>query len=263
MAIDTHHVGTGTVALITGASRGLGLALARLLADRGARLALTARDPVALDRAAADLRGRTEVLAVAGDVADPEHVERLVDGALRRFGRIDVLVNNASTVGPSPMPALERYPLGELERVFRLNVIAPLHLAQRVLPGMRERSAGLVLNVSSDAGVNAYAGWGGYGASKAALEHVSRTLAAELPSSSASGVRVYAVDPGDMNTQMHREAEPGVDLSHLPGPEVVAPALLHLIERETAPFGRYEAQALLAQALVGSGSTRGARGEGL
>ena len=240
---------TEMVVLLTGASRGLGLALARLLAGSGASLVLTTRDGSALETAAAALRGQADVLALAGDVADPAHVERLVAAAIGRFGRIDVLVNNASTVGPSPMPALEEYPLGDLERVFRVNVSAPLHLAQRVLPQMRARGSGLVLNVSSDAGVNAYPGWGGYGASKAALEHLSRTLASEL---AESGVRVYVVDPGDMNTQMHREAEPGMDLSHLPGPEAMAPALLSLIERETAPFGRFEAQALLTQAVGAS-----------
>ncbi len=247
----TPSIGPGTVALVTGASRGLGLALARLLADRGASLILTARGAKALDTATRELNSRADVLALAGDVADLAHVEHLVGAGLQRFGHIDVLVNNASTVGPSPMPALEAYPLEALERVFRVNVSAPLHLAQLVVPQMRERGGGLVLNVSSDAGVNAYPSWGGYGASKAAVEHLSRTLAAELE---GSGVRVYVVDPGDMDTQMHREAELGVDLSHLPRPEAVAPALVHLMEREIAPFGRYEAQSLLAQSLVASTS---------
>ena len=254
--LDASLTGRGSVALITGASRGLGLALARLLAARGMSLVLTARGAEALDRAAEELRTRTDVLAIAGDVADPAHVKRLVEAALDRFGRIDVLVNSASTIGSSPMPVLEQYPLDVLEEVFRVNVVAPLHLAQQVLPGMRARGSGVILNISSDAGVNAYPGWGGYGASKAALEHLSRTLAAELE---GSGVRVYAVDPGDMDTQMHRDAEPGIDLSHLPGPDVVAPALLLLIEHETAPFGRYEASTLLAESLVAplgaSGST--------
>jgi NAD(P)-dependent dehydrogenase (short-subunit alcohol dehydrogenase family) len=236
------------VALITGASRGLGLEIARLYARRGMRLILTARGEAALRAAADVLRGYTDVVALAGDVADREHAENLVRRGLDRFGRIDVLVNNASAIGPSPMPALEAYPPDALTEVFRVNLIAPLHLAQLVLPRMRERGAGLIVNVTSDAGVQAYPGWGGYGASKAALEHLSRTLAAELD---GSGVRVYAVDPGDMNTQMHREAEPGVDLSHLPGPEVSAPAFLRLLD-ETAPYGRYEAPRLVAAELAGT-----------
>ena len=176
-----------------------------------------------------------------GDVADPAHAERLVQPGLDRFGRIDVLVNNASTIGPSPMPTLDGYPLTALADVFQVNAVAPLHLIQLVLPQMRARGDGVIVNVTSDAAVQAYPTWGGYGASKAALEHLSRVLAAELE---GSGVRVYVVDPGDMNTQMHREAEPGVDLSHLPGPEVPAPAFVRLIEQATAPFGRFEAQAL-------------------
>jgi NAD(P)-dependent dehydrogenase (short-subunit alcohol dehydrogenase family) len=227
------------VALITGASRGLGLAIARRYAERRMPLVLTARGAERLAEAAAELARATEVLALAGDVADPAHVERLVREAEARFGRVDILVNNASTIGPSPMPALEAYPPEALAEVFAVNVLAPLRLVQRVLPGMRARGQGLILNVTSDAGVEAYAGWGGYGASKAALEHLSRVLAAELE---GSGVRVYVVDPGDMNTQMHREAEPGVDLSALPDPEVAAPAFLWLVEGERAPSGRFEAQ---------------------
>jgi NAD(P)-dependent dehydrogenase (short-subunit alcohol dehydrogenase family) len=229
------------VALITGASRGLGLEIARLFARRRMPLVITARGRDAFEAAADELREFTELIALPGDVADLAHAERLVRLGLERFGRIDVLVNNASSIGASPMPALEAYPLDALDEVFRVNVAAPLHLAQLVLPGMRARGDGVVVNVTSDAAIQAYPGWGGYGASKAALEHLSRVLAAELE---GSGVRVYVVDPGDMKTQMHREAEPGVDLSHLPGPELSAPAFVHLIEQETAPFGRFEAQAL-------------------
>lgn len=231
----------GRTALITGASRGLGLEIARLYAGRGAHLVLVARREAALRVAAAELSGATQVLALTADVS--EEAEHIVAAAIDRFGGVDVLVNNASEIGPSPMPFLEAYPWDALLRVFRTNAIAPVHLAQLVLPQMKARGEGVIINVTSDAGVQAYPGWGGYGASKAALEHLSRTLAAELE---GSGVRVYAVDPGDMNTQMHRDAEPGVDLSHLPGPEVAAPAFVRLVEEETAPFARLEAQRLLA-----------------
>jgi len=225
-------------ALITGASKGLGLELARSFAARGARLILTARGGPALDAAALELRHRTEVVAIAGDVADPEHVTRLVAAGLDRFRRIDVLVNNASTIGGSPMPRLDALRPDALEAILRVNVIAPLRLIQLVLPPMRARGEGVIINVTSDAGVQAYPGWGGYGASKAALEHLSGVLAAELD---GAGIRVYAVDPGDMNTEMHRHAEPGVDLSHLPGPDVAVPFFVRLVEEETAPFGRFEA----------------------
>jgi NAD(P)-dependent dehydrogenase (short-subunit alcohol dehydrogenase family) len=236
------------VALVTGASQGLGLEIARLFARRGMRLVLTARGAEALKAAAEELRELTEVVALPGDVADRAHALWLVGLGLEQFGRIDVLVNNASSIGPSPMPTLEAYPLDALAQVFEVNTIAPLHLIQLVLPGMRARGEGVIVNVTSDAAVQAYPTWGGYGASKAALEHLSRVLAAEL---AGSGIRVYVVDPGDMNTQMHRDAEPGVDLSHLPGPEVPAPAFLRLVEEETAPFGRFEAQALLPAAAGG------------
>jgi NAD(P)-dependent dehydrogenase (short-subunit alcohol dehydrogenase family) len=234
------------VALITGASRGLGRAIARLFARRGCSLVLTARGAAALEAVAGELREQTEVLAVPGDVG--EDAERIVAAGLERFGRIDVLINNASAIGPSPMPTLDAYSWEALAAVFRTNVLAPLHLVQLVLPGMRARGQGVIINVTSDAAVQAYPGWGGYGASKAALEHLSRVLAAELE---GSGVRVYVVDPGDMDTQMHREAEPGVDLSHLPGPEVPAPAFLWLVEEETVPFGRFEAQRLVAERAIG------------
>lgn len=235
---------TPQVALITGASRGLGLEIARLYARRGLRLVLTARDPTPLQRAADELARVTEVVALEGDVTDRAHAIRLVAAGLDRFGRIDVLINNASELGPSPMPELERMPLDAFDRVLRVNVEAPLSLTQLVLPGMRARGSGLIVNVTSDAGVQAYPTWGGYGASKAALEHLSRVLAAELD---GSGIRVFVVDPGDMDTAMHRAAEPGVDLSHLPGPDAVAPAFVQLLDRDV-PFGRFEAQRLVAVA---------------
>jgi len=231
----------GKAALITGASRGLGLEIARAFAARGAKLVIAARGQGALDAAEAELRALTDVVARAVDVS--EDAERLVEAGMQAFGRIDVLVNNASELGLSPMPALADYPWQALERVLRVNVLAPLHLAQLVLPGMKSRGEGVIINVSSDAGVEAYPGWGGYGASKAALEHISRTLAAELE---GTAIRVYCVDPGDMNTEMHRLAEPGVDVSGLPGPEVAAPAFVRLVEEETAPFARVKAQNLVA-----------------
>ena len=233
---------TPQVALITGASRGLGLEIARLYAQRGMRLVVTARDAARLQRGADELQRATDVVAIAGDVANREHATRLVAAGIERFGRIDVLINNASELGPSPMPALEQLPLQAFEDVLRVNVVAPLSLTQLVLPGMRARGSGLIVNITSDAGVQAYPTWGGYGASKAALEHLSRVLAAELE---GSGVRVFVVDPGDMDTAMHRAAEPGVDLSHLPGPAVVAPAFVQLLD-EGAPFGRFEAKRLVA-----------------
>ncbi len=233
----------GSVALVTGASRGLGLEIAKIYAGLGARLVIAARGREDLEAVARELRRQTEVVALALDVS--QEAERLVEAALERFGRIDVLVNNASELGPSPMPTLEEYPWHDLQQVFRVNVLAPLHLAQLVLPGMRARGEGVIINVTSDAGVEAYPGWGGYGASKAALEHVSRTLGAELE---GTGLRVYVVDPGDMNTAMHRLAEPGVDLSDLPGPEASAPAFVQLVEEETAPFARIKAQEIVAVA---------------
>ncbi|HET8773614.1 MAG TPA: SDR family NAD(P)-dependent oxidoreductase [Thermoanaerobaculia bacterium] len=203
--------------LITGASQGLGRALARLLAARGYRLVLNARNAERLQEVAWEL-GAT---AVAGDVS--EVAEELAAAA----GRVDVLINNASELGPLPMPQLEDYPWDALLRVFKVNAVAPLHLAQLVLPQMKERGEGLILNISSDAATNAYPGWGGYGASKAALEHISRTLAVELE---GTGVRVEVVDPGEMATQMHRDAINGGDVSHLPPPESVAPRIVARIE---------------------------------
>jgi short-subunit dehydrogenase len=204
-------------ALITGASQGLGRAIARLLAKRGYRLVLNARRAEPLQELASEL----------GAIAVPGDVSEIAEEIAARAGRVDILINNASELGPSPMPRLELYPWDELLRVFRVNAVAPLHLTQLVLPQMKERGAGVIVNISSDAGVNAYPGWGGYGASKAALEHISRTLVAELD---GSGIRVLVVDPGDMNTEMHAQAEPGVDLSHLPSPDDVAPRIVELIE---------------------------------
>jgi len=220
-------------AIVTGASRGLGLALARALAERGWRLVIDAREPVALQDAAAELARATDVAALTGDVADAEHRRALLAAA---GGEVDLLVNNASVLGPSPQPLLADYPLDELERVYRVNVLAPLALVQLALPRMTV--GGVILNVSSDAAVEAYEGWGGYGSSKAALDHLSAVLAAERPD-----LRVYAVDPGDMRTQMHQEAFPGEDISDRPLPEESVPGMLALVEGDL-PSGRYQARAL-------------------
>jgi NAD(P)-dependent dehydrogenase (short-subunit alcohol dehydrogenase family) len=224
---------------------GLGREIARAYARTGLRLVVTARRSAPLREAADELRMLTDVVALPGDVSDLAHAERLVRLAEARYGHIDVLVNNASELGPGldPMPELALLRPEQFESILRTNVVAPLRLIQLVLPGMRARGSGLIVNVSSDAAVEAYPSWGGYGASKAALEHLSRVLGAELD---GSGVRVYVVDPGDMQTDMHRAAEPGVDLSHLPRPETIAPAFLRLLN-EQAAFGRFQAQQLLVE----------------
>ena len=220
-----------SVAIVTGASRGLGRALARALADRGWSLVLDARGGAALRLVADELSVRTKVVAMAGDVAYDAHRAELVEAAAE-LGGIDLLVNNASVLGPSPQPSLADYPLGVLEQVYRVNTVAPLGLIQRALPWLRQ-SGGRVLNITSDAGVEAYEGWGGYGSSKAALEQLSNVLATEEP-----GLRVYWVDPGDMNTQLHQEAYPGEDISDRQPPEASVPGLLELIEGDR-PSGRY------------------------
>ncbi|MBC5823667.1 MAG: SDR family oxidoreductase [Candidatus Eremiobacteraeota bacterium] len=227
----------GQTALVTGASRGLGFALASLLAQRGVNVIVAAREGRSLEAAADRLRGQAAVLAVTADVS--EDAERIVAVGVERFGVIDILINNASELGPSPLPSIETLPWTSMERILRVNVTAPLHLMQLVLPGMKSRGAGTIVNVTSDAAVNAYPGWGGYGASKAALEHMSRTLAVEL---NQPRIRVLTVDPGDMDTEMHRAAEPGADLSALPKPESVAPSIIGLLEDDRVTSGRYQAR---------------------
>ncbi len=218
-------------AIITGASRGLGLALARALAARGWALAIDARGEGQLELAARELGALTDVTAIPGDVTDDWHRQALVAAA---GDELTVLVNNASTLGPSPQPALADYPPDELERVYAVNVLGPLALAQLVLP--RLPSGGVIINVTSDAAVEPYPGWGGYGSSKAALEQLTAILAAEHP-----GLRIYAVDPGDMRTEMHQQAFPGEDISDRPPPEDSVPGLLALIEGQLAS-GRYQAR---------------------
>jgi NAD(P)-dependent dehydrogenase (short-subunit alcohol dehydrogenase family) len=222
-------------AIVTGASRGLGLALARALAARGHRLVIDARGAAALEAARAELAAMTDVVALPGDVCDAAHRSALVDAA---GDRIDVVVNNASVLGPSPQPALRDYPLDVLEDVYRVNVLAPLALIQLALP--RIPAGGRILDVTSDAAVEAYEGWGGYGSSKAALEQLTSVLAAEHPE-----LRIYSVDPGDMNTQLHQEAFPGEDISDRADPEESVPGLLALVEGEL-PSGRYSARELAA-----------------
>jgi NAD(P)-dependent dehydrogenase (short-subunit alcohol dehydrogenase family) len=224
------------LAIITGSSRGLGLALARALAQRGWTLVIDARGARALERAARELGTITEVVALPGDVSDDWHRGALVEAA---GDQIDLLVNNASLLGPSPQPPLRGYPVDVLERVYRVNVLAPIALAQLALPRMRDESA--IVNVTSDAAIEPYAGWGGYGSSKAALDQVSAILAQEHPA-----LRIYAVDPGDMRTRMHQEAFPGEDISDLPPPEESVPGLLRLIEGDL-PSGRYQARELAAR----------------
>jgi NAD(P)-dependent dehydrogenase (short-subunit alcohol dehydrogenase family) len=220
-------------AIVTGASRGLGLALARALAERRWRLVIDAREAGTLSEVASGLAQITDVAALAGDVSDPEHRASLIAAA---GAQIDLLVNNASVLGPSPQPALADYPLDVLEHVYRVNVLAPLALVQLALP--RLTTTARVLNVTSDASVEPYEGWGGYGSAKAALDHLTAILAVEH-----HDLRFYAVDPGDMNTRMHQEAFPGEDISDRPPPESSVPGLLALIEGDL-PSGRYQARAL-------------------
>jgi NAD(P)-dependent dehydrogenase (short-subunit alcohol dehydrogenase family) len=227
-----------TVALITGASAGLGRALSRALARRGWTLIVDARREDALWREARHLAETTRVVAIPGDVADPTHREALA-AAARDLGGLDLLINNASRLGPSPQPRLADYPSEELERVYAVDVFAPLALIQLSLP-LLVAAEGTVVNISSDAAVERYPGWGGYGSAKAALDQLGAVLGEEHPE-----LRVYSFDPGDMRTDMHQRAFPGEDISDRPEPETVVPAFLSLLD--TRPHsGRYRAAELLS-----------------
>jgi NAD(P)-dependent dehydrogenase (short-subunit alcohol dehydrogenase family) len=240
------------IALITGASKGFGRAVCDALADRGWSLIVDARGAAELDQAA---RGRSRITTFAGDVTDPDHRRGLAALVGRAGGRLDLLINNASTLGTSPLPQLADYPLDELRQVYETNVIAPLALIQALIEPLTaaadsgtgtgtstststSTSGGTIINISSDAAVEAYPGWGGYGSAKAGLDQLTAILAAEEPR-----LRCYAFDPGDMRTQMHQQAFPGEDISDRPEPETVVPALLRLID-ERPPSGRYQATEL-------------------
>jgi NAD(P)-dependent dehydrogenase (short-subunit alcohol dehydrogenase family) len=223
-----------STALITGASKGLGRAVTHALAERGWSLIVDARRADELSAATAGLSG---VVAIPGDVTDPAHRENLA-AAVRQAGTLDLLVSNASTLGPSPLPQLADYPLAELRAVFETNVVAPLALFQ-LLAEPLTRAGGTIINVSSDAAVEAYPGWGGYGSAKAALDQLTHVLAEEEPR-----LRCYAFDPGDMRTEMHQLAFPGEDISDRPEPHTVVPALLRLAG-ERPPSGRYRASDLM------------------
>ncbi|HUO46208.1 MAG TPA: SDR family oxidoreductase [Acidimicrobiia bacterium] len=221
------------VALVTGGSRGLGKALTRSLLERGWTVVIDGREEDALRDTFEEL-ANPALRPIEGDVSEGRHRRRLA-AEIESLGRLDLLVNNASFLGPSPQPRLDQYPPEIFRQVIEVNVVAPLAILQEFLPLLR-RSHGVVINVTSDAAVEGYEGWGGYGSSKAALEQITRVLAAEEP-----GINVYWVDPGDMNTRMQQEAFPGEDVSDRPPPEASVPGLLHLIEVRPAS-GRYQAR---------------------
>jgi NAD(P)-dependent dehydrogenase (short-subunit alcohol dehydrogenase family) len=222
-------------AIVTGGSKGLGRAIASQLVQDGWEVAIDGRDAELVRNSA---RGIGAV-AVPGDVTDARHRVELVTAASQGSGRLDLLVNNASTLGTSPLPALRQYDLDVLRSVYETNVLAPFALVQLALPLLAE-AGGMVLNITSDASVEAYEGWGGYGSSKAALDQLSNVLAAE-----ERAIRVWCLDPGDMRTAMHQEAFPGQDISDRPEPEAVAPVVLCLVARRP-PSGRLRLADLVA-----------------
>ncbi len=236
-----------SVAIVTGASRGLGEALATGLARAGWSLVLDGRDPVTLDAAGARIRAvaaaGVRVITVTGDITDEEHRHTLTAAAFE-LGGLDLVVNNAGTLGTSPLPSLADYPLDDLRIAFEVNVVAPLGLLQDALPLLLDAPHPRVIDVTSDAAVEAYEGWGGYGAGKAALEHLGAVLAAEFPS-----LTVWSVDPGDLRTAMHQAAFPGEDISDRPEPSTVVPAFLDLIGSDR-PSGRVRAAEVLRSGAV-------------
>jgi NAD(P)-dependent dehydrogenase (short-subunit alcohol dehydrogenase family) len=222
------------VAIVTGASLGLGRALALDLASDDWTVVIDGRRAAALEEVREMIEARgSQVKAVAGDVTDPLHRKELV-AAARAFGSLDLLVNNASSLGVSPLPSLSSYPLEDLRRVMEVNVIAPLALFQESAELLRD-SGGVVLAISSDAAIEPYEGWGGYGATKAALDQMHRILGSE-----EEAIMVYVVDPGDMRTEMHQAAFPGENISDRPEPETVVPSIRRLLA-SGAPSGRYRA----------------------
>lgn len=224
------------IAIVTGAGQGFGLALTAALAERGTTVVACARDAERLRAAVAHLPG---VVAVPGDITDAAHRAELVATAVR-LGGLDLLVHNAGELGPSPLPTLDRYPLDAMRGVLETTVLAPLALTQLVLPLLRAGRASTVVTLSSDAAVEAYPGWGGYGSAKAALDHLAAVLGVE-----ENDLRVYAFDPGDMRTAMHQLAFPDEDISDRPEAAAVVPALLRLLDDRPAA-GRYRAADLAA-----------------
>ena len=232
----------GSTVVITGASRGLGRALAESLAPHRTNLVLCARGAPELEAAGAACRERgAQVVTVVADVSLPRDTERLTATALGRFGVVDILVNNASSLGPAPLPYLSDAPADALDELLRTNLVGPLRLTQALLGGMLLRERGLVVNISSDAAVTGYPGWGLYGASKAALDALTRAWSAELQ---GSGVRLISVDPGDMDTAMHRAADPDADPAELARPADVAERLVTLLAGEVPAQDRVEVAAL-------------------
>ncbi len=235
---------TGKVILVTGASRGLGRALALEFARQGANLVVNSRPASASLLAETQRQAEklgAQVLSVVADVTSREDVERLAAEALARFGHVDVLVNNASALGPTPMPYLTDYPIEYFEQVMRTNVEAPFLLTRTLVGQMLERNNGSIINVSSDAGVVGYPGWGAYGVSKAALDQLTRTWAAEL---AGTNVRINSVDPGSMDTDMHRAAEPEENPAQWARPEQVTEVFVFLASGASAGVSgqRFEAQ---------------------